>query len=78
VKRPSLRLRLALWSAALAGGALLGFALLSSWLIYQAKLDRLDARLDSPLPLGRPGRSDELPLNPEANLARELGLTDAI
>lgn len=49
----SLRLKLALWSAALAGGALLGFALLSSWLIYQAKLDRLDAGLKRVFPLAR-------------------------
>ncbi|MBW4460374.1 MAG: HAMP domain-containing protein [Nodosilinea sp. WJT8-NPBG4] len=80
--RLSLRLRLALWSAALAGGALLGFALLSSWLIYQAKLDRLDARLERTAPLGRPGDRGELPLgdrsglppNPESDLAQDLGL----
>jgi signal transduction histidine kinase len=82
----SLRLRLALWSAALAGGALLGFALLSGWLIYQAKLDSLDARLQSAGPLARPGgpgdRRDflpggdrgDLPPDPEAALARDLGL----
>ncbi|MGB3199290.1 MAG: ATP-binding protein [Nodosilinea sp.] len=85
-RRLSLRLRLALWSAALAGGALLGFALLSSWLIYQAKLDSLDARLESAGPLGRPdGPGDRrdilssrdrpgLSPEPEAALARELGL----
>ncbi|MBD1874913.1 HAMP domain-containing protein [Nodosilinea sp. FACHB-131] len=80
--RLSLQLRLALWSAALAGGALLGFALLSSWLIYQAKLDRLDARLERTAPLGRPGDRGELPPsdrsglppNPESDLARDLGL----
>lgn len=76
----SLRLRLALWSAALAGGALLGFALLSSWLIYQAKLDSLDARLERTTPLGRPGDRRErpdrpaIPPNPEAALAQDLGL----
>jgi two-component system heavy metal sensor histidine kinase CusS len=74
VKWPSLRLRLALLSTALAGGVLLGFALLSSVLIYQAKVERLDARLESVLlPLGRlrdgPLRSDL-----ETELARELGL----
>ncbi|WP_017301313.1 sensor histidine kinase [Nodosilinea nodulosa] len=86
----SLRLRLALWSAALAGGALLGFALLSSWLIYQAKLDRLDARLGRTGPLARPDGPGgnrgalspdpeaALPPNPEAILAQDLGLaTDA-
>lgn len=85
-RRLSLRLRLALWSAALAGGALLGFALLSGWLIYQAKLDSLDARLQSAGPLGRPGGPVDrpmflpggdrgaLPADPEAALAQELGL----
>lgn len=77
MKQPSLRLRLALWSAALAGGALVGFALLSGWLIYQAKLDRLDARLSGPVPFGRPGPGNDLPINPEAALAREFGLADA-
>jgi signal transduction histidine kinase len=60
----------------------LGFALLSSWLIYQAKLDRLDARLERTAPLGRPGDRGELPLgdrsglppNPESDLAQDLGL----
>jgi len=81
----SLRLRLALWSAALAGGALLGFALLSSWLIYQARLDSLDARLESIRPLARPGGfrgpdgsdgpSDRVfSPNSETSLAQELGL----
>ncbi|MBE9159275.1 HAMP domain-containing protein [Nodosilinea sp. LEGE 06152] len=81
----SLRLRLALWSAALAGGALLGFALLSGWLIYQARLDSLDARLQSAGPLGRPGGSGgpsdrnprdrpTFPADPEAALAQELDL----
>jgi two-component system, OmpR family, heavy metal sensor histidine kinase CusS len=69
----SLRLRLALWSAALAGGALLGFALLSSWLIYQARLDRLDARLERAIPFGR-GGVRAMPRPPETTLARDLGL----
>ncbi|MBE9139890.1 HAMP domain-containing protein [Nodosilinea sp. LEGE 07088] len=77
MKRPSLRLRLALWSAVLAGGALLGFALLSSWLIYQAKLDRLDARLVGPIPFGLPEQGSEIPVGPEVGLAQELGLTNA-
>ena len=75
--RPSLRWRLALWSAALAGGALLGFALLSSWLIYQAKVDRLDARLESLGPLARSGTGDGLPRQPEAAIAQALGLPDS-
>lgn len=76
----SLRWRLALLSSALAGGALVGFALLSGWLTYQAKLDRLDAQLTSGLPpLGRPRNGDSLvnPLtNPEVALAQTLGLTE--
>ncbi|MFH7242479.1 MAG: sensor histidine kinase [Spirulina sp.] len=74
--RPSLRWRLALLSSALAGGVLLGFALLSGWLIYQAKLDRLDAQLISGLqPLGRPRNGDPL-ANPEMALAQTLGLAE--
>ena len=72
--RPSLRWRLALLSSALAGGVLVGFALLSGWLTYQAKLDRLDAQLRSSLqPLGRPRNGDPL-VNPETTLAQPLGI----
>lgn len=76
MKRPSLRWRLALLSTALAGGVLVGFALLSGWLTYQAKLDRLDAQLRGGLqPLGRPRNGDAL-TNPEAALAQTFGLAD--
>ncbi|WOD39415.1 ATP-binding protein [Nodosilinea sp. E11] len=79
MNRPSLRLRLALWAAALAGGALLGFALLSSWLIYQAKLDRLDARLERAVPLARPGNGPDGRLgsgpSPDTGLGPILGLS---
>jgi two-component system, OmpR family, heavy metal sensor histidine kinase CusS len=75
VNRPSLRLRLALLSAALTGSGLMGFALLSGWLTYQAKLDRLDAQLlNGLMPLGRPRSGDRL-INPELRLAQGLGLT---
>ncbi|NJL45548.1 MAG: hypothetical protein HC922_07075 [Leptolyngbyaceae cyanobacterium SM2_3_12] len=75
MKRSSWRQRLALMTAALAGGVLVSFALLSSWLTYQAKLDRLDAQLETALvPLGRP-RGDGLLPNPEASLAQALGLS---
>lgn len=77
-RRVSLRLKLALWSAALAGGALLGFALLSSWLIYQAKLDRLDAGLKRALPLARSARSADQSFDlrnaPSASSSPRLGL----
>jgi len=63
----SLRLKLALWSAALAGGALLGFALLSSWLIYQAKLDRLDAGLKRAVPLAKSGSGTDQSFGPRNN-----------
>jgi signal transduction histidine kinase len=42
-------------SAVLAGGALVGFGLISWWLIYEAKVSRLDAELESQLlRAGRP------------------------
>ncbi|HIK44371.1 MAG TPA: two-component sensor histidine kinase, partial [Leptolyngbyaceae cyanobacterium M65_K2018_010] len=73
-KRPSLRRRLAVVSASLAGGMLVGFALLSGWLTYQAKLERIDGQLvHGGLPLVRPRDEPELS-NPEARLAQELGL----
>ncbi|MDZ8188617.1 MAG: ATP-binding protein [Nostoc sp. ChiSLP02] len=45
MKRPSFRLRIALLSAALAGGALVGFGAVSWFQIYEAKISRLDAEL---------------------------------
>ncbi len=42
MKQPSFRRRIALLSSLLAGGALVGFGLMSWWLIYQAKLNRID------------------------------------
>ncbi len=72
--RPSLRRRLALFAAALAGGALLGFGLLSYWLIREAKLSRLDARLEQQLLLaGRP-RSPNHWQDYAAQLPQALGL----
>jgi hypothetical protein len=38
LKLRSFRIRIALLSAVLAGGALVGFGLTSWWLIYEAKL----------------------------------------
>ncbi len=76
MRSPSLRLRLALLSSALAGGVLVGFALLSGWLTYQAKLERLDAQLANRLPPpGRP-RNGETWIPPEAALAQEMGFAD--
>jgi two-component system, OmpR family, heavy metal sensor histidine kinase CusS len=41
-KQPSFRLRIALLSSLLAGGALAGFSGMSWWVIYQTKLNRID------------------------------------
>jgi two-component system, OmpR family, heavy metal sensor histidine kinase CusS len=45
----SFRIRLALASAVLAGSALIGFGMTSWWLIYQAKVSRLDEAIESQL-----------------------------
>ncbi|PSB16924.1 HAMP domain-containing protein [Phormidesmis priestleyi ULC007] len=59
MKLRSFRFRIALMAAILAGGALVGFGVLSSWLIYEAKVSRLDAELESQLILaGRPRSPD--------------------
>ncbi len=42
MRQLSFRLRIALLSSLLAGGALVGFGSISWWLIYQAKLNRID------------------------------------
>lgn len=74
--RPSLRWRFALLASGLAGGVLLGFALLSGWLIYAAKLDRLDAQVENALlRLARPHNQGLRP-DLEAMLAQELGLSN--
>ncbi|MBD1901316.1 ATP-binding protein [Trichocoleus sp. DQ-A3] len=49
MKLRSFRIRIALLSAVLAGSALAGFGLISWWLIYEAKVSRLDAELESQL-----------------------------
>lgn len=45
----SFRLRIAVLSAALAGSAIIGFAAISWWLIYDTKVSRLDVELESQL-----------------------------
>jgi len=64
---------LAVWTSVLAGGALLGFALLSSWLINQAKVDRLDVQIEAVLI--RMGRlhGGRIPPDLATALAREWG-----
>ncbi|HLO86435.1 MAG TPA: ATP-binding protein [Nostocaceae cyanobacterium] len=49
MKLRSFRLRIALLSAALAGGALIGFGIAAWFLIYKSKVDRLDAEIKSQL-----------------------------
>ncbi|HEY9852862.1 MAG TPA: ATP-binding protein [Leptolyngbyaceae cyanobacterium] len=45
----SFRLRIAILSAALAGSVLVGFGVISWWLIYDAKVSRLDVELENQL-----------------------------
>ncbi len=55
MKMSSFRLRIAALAAILAGTSLVGFGVLSSWLIHGDKLSRLDAELESHLMrAGRP------------------------
>lgn len=55
----SFRLRIALLAALLAGGALIGLGVTSWWLIYNSKVERLDAELENQLMRSaRPGMSD--------------------
>ncbi|MBD2464210.1 HAMP domain-containing protein [Oscillatoria sp. FACHB-1407] len=69
----SFRLRIALLAAALAGGALIGFGMVSWWLIYSAKVDRLDAELKNQfIRATRPARAEEWQLF-EASLSRAFG-----
>lgn len=73
-RTPSLRRRLTLVVVGLAGGGLVGFALLSGLLIYQAKLDRLDAQIHSALRMAARPRSRRSADPVEVALGRELGL----
>jgi signal transduction histidine kinase len=73
VKLRSFRIRIALLSAVLAGSALAGFGLISWWLIYEAKVSRLDAELESQLMrAGRP-RSPERWQSYETSLPQSFG-----
>jgi two-component system, OmpR family, heavy metal sensor histidine kinase CusS len=70
VKLRSFRLRIVLLSAVLAGSAIAGFAFASWWLIYNAKVGRLDAKLENQLM--RTMRYQEQWQAYEAILARDL------
>ncbi len=59
MKLPSFRLRIALFSATLAGSALVGFGAVSWFQIYNAKVNRLDTQIINQLmrpPMPPPGR----------------------
>nr|WP_199298061.1 HAMP domain-containing protein [Trichocoleus sp. FACHB-40] len=74
----SFRIRIALLSAVLAGSAIVGFGLISWWLIYEAKVSRLDAELESQLMrAGRP-RSRDRWQSYEAFLPGAFGTNTAI
>lgn len=71
--RRSFRLRIAMLSAMLAGTALIGFGAVAWHLIYIAKVNRLDAKLDNQLRrAGRPRLVDRWPVFAAA-LPRDLG-----
>lgn len=73
MKLASFRLRIALLSVALAGGALVSFGLVAWRLIYVAKVNSLEAKLDSQLQQMRPERSTDWWQNFARNdLPREL------
>ncbi|MSP95764.1 MAG: HAMP domain-containing protein [Betaproteobacteria bacterium] len=73
----SLRLRIALLSALLAGVALCGFALLAGWLIREAKIERLDAEIRAEIQRerARPRPAEEW-AQYEDSLARIIGSGD--
>lgn len=73
LKLASFRLRIALLSVALAGGALVGFGLVAWRLIYRAQVNSLDAKIDSQLQQMTPQRSTDWWQNFASNdLPREL------
>jgi len=57
VKLQSFRFRIALSSAVLASIALIGFSIVSWWLIYDAKVKRLDAEIKNQLIQSPPPQS---------------------
>ena len=69
----SFRLRLALLSTVLAGAALVGFSGLAWRLIYSAKINQLDTRLESEIErFARPLPATDSSRNRETDLARDL------
>lgn len=73
MKLRSFRIRIALLSAVLAGSALVGFGLISWWLIYEAKVSRLDAELESQLMRASRPRSPDRWQSYEAFLPSAFG-----
>ncbi|MFB8790346.1 MAG: ATP-binding protein [Potamolinea sp.] len=73
MKLHSFRLRIALLSAVLAGSTLIGFAVVSWKLIYDAKVSRLDANLENQLKRSiRPREADDWQFHDE-RLKSEIG-----
>lgn len=73
MKLASFRLRIALLSVALAGGALVGFGLVAWRLIYRAQVNSLEAKIDSQLQRMAPARPTDWWQNFARNdLPREL------
>ncbi|HEY9630384.1 MAG TPA: ATP-binding protein [Coleofasciculaceae cyanobacterium] len=73
MKLRSFRLRIALFSAALAGGALVGFGIVAWQLIYVAKVNQLDARLESQVKRASRPRFPDGWQTFDLSLPRELG-----
>lgn len=74
MKLRSFRLRIALLSAVLAGGALVGFGVISWWLIYEAKVSRLDAEVESQLMWASHPRPPERWQSYETSLEQSFGI----
>ncbi|MBD2101649.1 ATP-binding protein [Leptolyngbya sp. FACHB-261] len=71
--RYSFRFQIALLSAALTGGALVGFGVISWKLIYDAKVSRLDANLTNQLLRAARPREQDRWLSYKASLPQRLG-----
>ncbi len=83
MKLASFRLRIALLSVALAGGALVGFGLVAWRLIYRAQVKSLEAKIDSQLRQMTPSRStdwwrnfarDDLPRELETEIGTPIAI----
>ena len=76
MKLRSFRLRIALLSATLAGSALIGFAAISLWLIYDAKVSSLDTKLENQLMRSLRLRDEERWQIFQTMLLQDMGVSD--